>query len=83
MQGQSAQVSVGALTVDEESATVGSAGATGRGEAPDAIDTETREEVPAAAELFDPGTTLRVIGTQNLVPVLAAVASFLAFSVVL
>jgi PiT family inorganic phosphate transporter len=83
VRGQSPQVSVGALTIDEGSPTVGEPELAR--DSPDrlAIGEEERAEVPAAAELFDPGTTLRVVGMQNLVPIAATVGSFVTFALVL
>lgn len=65
--GQSGSLSIDALTIDEP------------GEDVPAIGEETVSEVPAAAELFQPGTTGRVILMQNLVPVIATVCSYVAF----
>lgn len=60
-------VSVGALTVDRE------------GERIPAIGEETTDDIPRAAELFDPATTGRVIFIQNFVPVFATIGSWLTF----
>lgn len=60
-------VSVGALTAEEE------------GEELPAIGEERPEDIPPASELFDPTTTGRVIFIQNFVPVLATIGSFLTF----
>jgi len=72
-------VSVGALAAEsEEAPTVG-------GERADPeVDTqpigeEESEEIPEATDLFEPGTTARVIFLQNVVPMLATVAAFLVF----
>jgi len=75
-------VSVDALAGGPESPTVGD---------PD-VDAEGARERPAigeheaeppATELFDPATTFRVVAMQNMVPAVATVGSFLAFSVLL
>jgi PiT family inorganic phosphate transporter len=58
-------VSVGALAVD------------GSGEEPPAIG--EREEIPSAADLFDPATTARVVLMQNVVPLIATVGAYLTF----
>jgi PiT family inorganic phosphate transporter len=47
-------------------------------EAPD-IGEEAPEEIPAAADLFDPATTGRVIATQNLVPLISTVGAYATF----
>ncbi|MBV0925738.1 inorganic phosphate transporter family protein [Halomicroarcula limicola] len=38
-----------------------------------------REDVPSASDLFEPGTTARVIFLQNVVPSIATVAAYLVF----
>jgi PiT family inorganic phosphate transporter len=43
---------------------------------------ESPEDLPTAADLFDPATTGRVLLLQNVVPVIATVAAYLLFSVV-
>ena len=63
----SPQVSLDALVQDRGAPTVG---APARG---------TGAEPPAQADLFDPGTTVRVILMQNVVPLLATVGSYLTF----
>jgi PiT family inorganic phosphate transporter len=72
-------VSVGALAAEADDApTVG-------GETADPnVDTEpigeeADEDIPAADDLFEPGTTARVIALQNVVPALATVAAYLVF----
>jgi PiT family inorganic phosphate transporter len=60
-------VSVGGLAADEE-----------HDEVP-AIGEEEPEDIPSAGDLFDPGTTARVILMQNLVPLVATVGAFLTF----
>lgn len=41
--------------------------------------TEETRQPPARSDLFDPGTTVRVILMQNVVPILATVGSYLTF----
>ena len=73
-------VSAGGLAAEaDEAPTIG-----GDGGAPDdaevpPIGDEAREEIPDAEDLFEPGTTARVIFLQNVVPVVATGASFLLF----
>jgi len=70
---------------DSAGARVGHAGAgTGNDDAsggPDVspIGAEDEEDIPDAEDLFEPGTTARVIFLQNVVPAIATVASFLLF----
>ncbi len=45
------------------------------------IGEEEPEEIPTAAELFDPATTGRVIAVQNVVPVLSTVGAYVTFTV--
>ncbi len=45
------------------------------------IGEEEPEEIPTAADLFDPATTGRVIAVQNVVPVLSTVGAYLTFTV--
>jgi PiT family inorganic phosphate transporter len=40
------------------------------------------EEIPAASDLFNPSTTVRVVLMQNVVPIIATVAAYLTFSLV-
>ncbi|WP_312910169.1 inorganic phosphate transporter [Natronosalvus caseinilyticus] len=65
--GEETAVSIGALTADEE------------GERPPEIGEESAEDIPKAADLFDPSTTARVILMQNVVPLISTVAAFLTF----
>ncbi|KYH25686.1 phosphate transporter family protein [Halalkalicoccus paucihalophilus] len=60
-------VSVGALAADRE------------GEPLPKIGDERPEEIPKTTDLFDPGTTARVILLQNVVPALATVGAYLTF----
>ncbi|WP_331236075.1 inorganic phosphate transporter [Natronorarus salvus] len=45
------------------------------------IGEEEPEEIPTAADLFDPATTGRVIAVQNVVPVISTVGAYLTFTV--
>jgi phosphate/sulfate permease len=60
-------VSVGGLAADDRET-----------EVPD-VGEEDPADIPSAGDLFDPGTTVRVIAMQNLVPVVATVGAYLAF----
>ena len=64
-----ASVSVGALTSETP------------GETAPPIGEEEPEEIPAAADLFDPETTGRVIIMQNVVPILSTVGAYATFAV--
>jgi phosphate/sulfate permease len=70
-------ISVGALS-DEGTPTVGSP------EAGEPIDTAREtghtESPPPRSNLFDPETTVRVILTQNIVPIFATISSYLVFA---
>jgi len=50
-------------------------------EVPPEIGEEEPEDVAEAGELFDPGTTGRVIVMQNVVPVLSTIGAYAAFRV--
>jgi PiT family inorganic phosphate transporter len=65
--GETPRVSVGALAADEE------------GEEIPPIGEEDPQEIPSAADLFDPGTTARVVLMQNVVPVIATIGAYLTF----
>ena len=68
----SPQVSVGALARGDD-ATVGTAGA------PSAPQEASRRAAPVRSDLFDPGTSVRVVLMQNVVPLLATGGSYLTF----
>lgn len=69
----SPRVTVGALADDEGAPTVGRPGS-------DASGTRSESEgPPARTDLFDPGTTVRVILMQNVVPILATIVSYITF----
>ncbi|WP_135664736.1 inorganic phosphate transporter [Halorhabdus rudnickae] len=77
------QVSVGALAADEDEATVGEPGLSDPDHAePEPIEEGDGEDIPDASDLFDPKTTGRVLLMQNIVPVLATVASVVTFELV-
>lgn len=82
--GNAPNVSVGALAADAESApTVGGEGGTPLPHEHEPIGEESPDEIPSTADLFEPGTTARVIALQNLVPAIATVAAYLVFQFVL
>ncbi|GAB3413867.1 inorganic phosphate transporter [Haloparvum alkalitolerans] len=63
------KVSVGALTAEDP------------GDAAPDIGDEEPADIPAAADLFDPATTGRVIMMQNAVPVISTVGAYVTFLV--
>ncbi|GAA0667264.1 anion permease [Natronoarchaeum mannanilyticum] len=67
---RSPEDTIGALAADEE------------GEALPAMGEEDPDDVPSAADLFDPETTGRVILLQNLVPTIATAGAYLVFEFV-
>ncbi len=78
--GKDVDVSVGALTADAEDApTVGGEGGTPKETGHKPIGEEKSEDIPKAADLFEPSTTARVVFLQNIVPAIATVASYLLF----
>jgi len=80
VQGESPEVSVGALTADADDApTVGGEGGTPEAGDLAPIGDEDAADIPAASDLFEPKTTARVIFLQNIVPSVATVASYLLF----
>ncbi|MFB6117181.1 anion permease [Halosegnis sp.] len=64
---ESPPVSVDALAADEE------------GEQLPPIGEEDPEDIPRAADLFNPATTARVVVMQNVVPAIATVGAYLTF----
>jgi PiT family inorganic phosphate transporter len=66
---ESPNVSVGALTAEDPGE-----------EAPD-IGEEEPDDIPSAADLFDPATTGRVLVMQNVVPVLSTAGAYATFTV--
>ncbi len=75
------RASVGALTADEGTATVGDPTISETTD-PEPIGEESPEEVPSASDLFDPSTTARVVIMQNVVPIVATVGSYVTFLVI-
>ena len=71
----SPRMSVGSLSADRSAPTVGDPDA---GEPTDTSPAAT--DTPPRSDLFDPGTTIRVILMQNVVPILATVGSYLVFA---
>ncbi len=77
---RAAASSVGALAADAEDApTVGGDGGTPDRHETTPIGEEDPEDIPSATDLFEPGTTARVIFLQNVVPVIATMAAYLVF----
>ncbi|WP_254272679.1 inorganic phosphate transporter [Haloarcula marina] len=74
--GEVPAASVGSLTADD-TPTVGDQ--TETPDHPQPIGEESREDVPKASDLFEPGTTARVIFLQNVVPSIATIAAYLVF----
>jgi PiT family inorganic phosphate transporter len=66
---ESPNVSVGALTAEDPGE-----------EAPD-IGEEMPDDIPSAADLFDPATTGRVLVMQNVVPVLSTAGAYATFTI--
>ncbi|WP_311172472.1 inorganic phosphate transporter [Halobellus ordinarius] len=65
----SPNVSVGALKAEDP------------GEEAPAIGEEEPEDIPSAADLFDPATTGRVIVMQNVVPILSTAGAYATFTI--
>jgi PiT family inorganic phosphate transporter len=59
--------------------TVGSLAADTEGEELPEIGEEDPEDIPAAADLFNPSTTARVILMQNVVPLISTIGAYLVF----
>jgi PiT family inorganic phosphate transporter len=59
--------------------TVGSLAADTEGEELPDIGEEDPEDIPAAADLFNPSTTARVILMQNVVPLISTIGAYLVF----
>jgi PiT family inorganic phosphate transporter len=83
------RISVGALaadSADDGAATVGNPtperGDEGGTEEVPKIGDEEADDIPRASDLFEPGTTARVIALQNVVPAIATIAAFLVFQFV-
>ena len=82
VQGETPVASVGALTTDAEASdapTVGGTKGTPKPAETEPIGEESREDIPSASDLFEPGTTARVIFLQNVVPSIATLAAYLVF----
>ncbi len=75
------RTSVGALTADEGTATVGDP-TVSESTDPEPIGEESPEEVPSASDLFNPSTTARVVIMQNVVPIFATVGSYVTFLII-
>lgn len=74
-------VSTGAIGTDEGAPTIGDPAIGSASAGTQAIGEESRGELAETADMFDPATTARVIGMQNVVPVVATIASYATFSV--
>jgi PiT family inorganic phosphate transporter len=73
-------MSVGGLAADAENTpTVGGGGGQGPGHYPTPIGEENLDDIPRAADLFRPKESVCVILVQNIVPILATIASYLLF----
>jgi PiT family inorganic phosphate transporter len=81
--GESPDVSVSALAADGDSPTVSGNDTPPSDDDLTPIGDEDKKDIPSAVDLFKPGTSARVIVTQNIVPALATIASFLLFQFVL
>ena len=80
IQGESPDVSVGALAADaDEALTIGGGGGSPTEDDPKPIGEEEADDLPSAEDLFEPATTARVILLQNDVPAIATIAAFLVF----
>ncbi|MEA1930756.1 inorganic phosphate transporter [Halohasta litorea] len=58
---------------------VGSLAADTEGESLPPIGEEEPEDIPSASDLFNPGTTARVVLMQNVVPLISTVGAYLVF----
>jgi PiT family inorganic phosphate transporter len=72
----------GALATDQDEPRIGEKTGPSEPPEPTAIGDPQAGPTPETEELFDPATTARVVLMQNLVPVLATLASYLTFTVV-
>jgi PiT family inorganic phosphate transporter len=75
----SPQVSVGALAEEGEAPTVGGVDPEASGVPPRRESSQSSAAEPSRSDLFDPGTSVRVILMQNVVPLLATAGSYLTF----
>jgi len=66
----------------ETAVSVGSLAGDTEGEELPKIGEEKPEDIPAASELFDPSTTVRVVVMQNFVPLISTIGAFLTFQFV-
>lgn len=79
---ESVEVSVGGLSADSESPTIGAPRGGNLDEHTTVpIGSESTTDMPAGSALFDRSTTVRVVMMQNLVPMIATVGSYITFSV--
>ncbi|MFP4626182.1 MAG: anion permease [Natronomonas sp.] len=82
VRGEKIQLSTGALGADR-SPTVGDPSPGLEPISRDAIGEASAGDLPATADLFDPGTTGRVVVIQNVVPILATLGSYGTFRLLL
>lgn len=66
----------------ETAVTVGSLAGDEPGERLPDIGEEEPEDIPSAADLFDPSTTARVVVMQNVVPIVSTVGAYVTFRLV-
>ena len=78
---RTATLSGGVKGEEEANVTVGTLAADEPGEPAPKMGEEEPDDIPSAADLFDPTTTARVILMQNAVPVLSTVGSYVTFAV--
>lgn len=78
VRGETVRLSTGALGADR-SPTVGDPSRTTESVVRQPIGETSAGEMPVTSDLFDPGTTGRVVLVQNLVPILATVGAYLTF----
>jgi PiT family inorganic phosphate transporter len=76
---ESPQLTTGALGADD-APTVGDPSSPDSGSEPAPMGSESPGDIPKTADLFRPATTARVLGMQNVVPIVATAGSFLAFT---
>jgi PiT family inorganic phosphate transporter len=76
---RTATVSEGIRGEEDTNVSVGALAAEEPGEEVPGIGEENPEDIPAAADLFDPATTGRVVLMQNFVPMLSTVGAYATF----
>ena len=76
---RTATVSAGLRGEGEANVTVGALGADEPGDPAPGIGDERPSDLPSTADLFDPGTTGRVLVMQSVVPVISTVGAYATF----